>query len=124
MALRFLAVDLPPLLRDLTAKALLRRAHEGVFVDLPASGGDVEALAFAAQADAVVTPLVAGRWPAYCANFASGGRPPLFGVDCDDGSGRVSEMRTVETSRIDIELDGLTIEEFIDRAASLAEGTS
>jgi hypothetical protein len=124
MALRFLAVDLPPLLRELTAKALLRNTHEAVFVDLPASGGDIEALALAAKADAIVTPLVAGRWPAYCAEFARNGGPPLFGLDCDDGSGRVSEMRTVETSRTDVDLGGLTIDDFIDRAASVAEKTS
>ena len=44
MALRLLAIDLPPLVRDLVVTALDRRDGEGVFVDLPATGGDVKAL--------------------------------------------------------------------------------
>jgi hypothetical protein len=123
MSLRLLAVDLPPLIRELTAMALLRNAHEGVFVELPASGADVEALAHAAKADAVLAPLVAGDWPPYCATFARGGLP-LYGLGCDDGRGRISEMRTVERRRTDIGLDGLTIDEIIEWAASAADGKS
>ena len=44
MPVRFLAIDLPPFVRDLFAMALVRRGAgpggpaEAVFVDLPASG--------------------------------------------------------------------------------------
>jgi hypothetical protein len=124
MALRLLAVDMPPLIRELIAKALVRNAHEGVFVDLPASGGDVEALAYAMKADAVVAPLVAGGWPAYFAKCARGAGPLIVGLGCDDGRGRISEMRTVQTRRTDMGLDGLTIDAVIERAASVADGTS
>jgi hypothetical protein len=120
MALRLLAVNLPPLIRDLTAKALVRHAHEAIFVDLPASGAAVEAIAVAARADAVVTPLVAGAWPEYFGGFSRSAAPPLFGLGFDDDRGRISEIRTVETRRTDIAVDGLTIDEFIARAAAVA----
>lgn len=111
---------MPPLIRGLIAQALLRGAHEGVFVDLPASGGDVGAIAQAARADAVVTPLSAGAWPSYCAELAPGASPPLFGLDCDDGRGRIRELRRVETRCEDLGVDGLTIDELIAKAARAA----
>jgi hypothetical protein len=117
MTLRLLAVDMPPLIRELIARALLRDAHEGVFVDLPASGGDIGALARAARANAVVGAPLAGAWPSYCADLARGVGPPLFGLDCDDGRGRISELRRVETRCEDLGVDGLTIDELIAKAA-------
>jgi len=125
MALRLLAIDLPPLVRDLMSKALLRRNAEGVFVDLPASGGDVQALAVAAQADAVVAPLGEHGWPAYCAHIAErGSSMPLLGLNCDEGGGRISELRVVETRRTDLRVNGLTIDEFVAAADSAASGAS
>jgi hypothetical protein len=123
MALRLLVIDLPPLLRDLVAKALLRRDGEGVFVDLPASGGDVQALAVAARADAVVAALDDGGWPVHCARIVSRGSGlPVFGVAIRDGSGRISELRTVETRRTDLAVDELTIDEFIESAGRAVAG--
>jgi hypothetical protein len=125
MALRLLAIDLPPLVRDLVAKALLRRDAEAVFLDLPATGGDVEALAIAARADAVVALLDKHGWPPYCArmvNESSG--MPLFGLDCDTSGGRISELRSVETRRTDIAVDGLTIDDFVAAAGRAATGGS
>jgi len=125
MALRLLAIDLPPLVRDLVAKALLRRQAEGVFVDLPVSGGDVQALALAARADAVVTPLVEHRWPAHCTPLVGHDRGmALFGLDCDEGRSRISELRAVETHRTEFGADGLTIDEFVETADRAAGGGS
>ena len=125
MALRLLAIDLPPLVRDLVAKALLRREAEGVFVDLPVSGADVQALAVAAQADAVVAPLGKHGWPLYCAEMVGHSRGlTLFGLDCDEGRGRISELRAVETRRTDVGVDGLTIDEFVEAADRAACGGS
>lgn len=124
MALRLLAVDLPPLIRQLVAKALARSSHEGIFVDVPAGGVDIEALAFATDADAVVAALVGGSWPDYCVNSARRDAPPLFGLDCDDGDWRVREIRTVETLRSDIGLDAVTIDEFLRHALSPGDRAS
>jgi hypothetical protein len=125
MALRLLAIDLPPLIRDLVAKALLRRDAEGVFVDLPVTGGDVHALAVAAQADAVVAPLGEHGWPPYCAKIVGHSSGMLlFGLDCDEGRGRISELRAVETRRTDLGVDGLTIDELVEAADRAACGGS
>lgn len=117
MSLRLLAIDLPPLVRDLVVKALNVGDGEGVFVDLPVSGGDVQALAVAAQANAIVTVLEDRAWPSYCAGIArTGNGLPVFGLAIDHNGGRVSELRTLETRRTDRGLDGLTIEDFVETA--------
>jgi hypothetical protein len=116
MALRLLAIDLPPLVRDLVADALQVRDGEGVFVDLPASGGDVQALAVAARANAVVTVLEERDWPPFCAEMAkTGNGVPVFGLAIDHDGGRFSELRTLETRRTDRGLD-LTIADFVETA--------
>jgi len=123
MALRLLAVDLPPLVRDLVVRALDRRGGEGVFVDLPTSGGDVQALALAARANAVVTMLETGGWPEPCADLARTGYGlPVFGLAIDSEGGRVSELRTFETRRTDRAIDPLTIEAFVDSADVAIKG--
>lgn len=125
MTLRLLAIDLPPLVRDLLAKALLRRDAEGVFVDLPVSGGDIRALAFAAGADAVVAPLCDRSWPPYCADVvATGSGMPLFGLDCERGRCRIRELRALETCRTELVADGVTIDELVDAARRAACGGS
>jgi hypothetical protein len=117
MVLRVLAIDLPPLVRDLLAKSLELRDGEGVFVDLPTSGGDVQALAVAARANAVVTVLDERDWPAHCAGIArTGNGLPVFGLAIDRNGGRVSELRTLETRRTDRSVDPLTIEDFVESA--------
>ncbi|MDQ4024191.1 MAG: hypothetical protein M3217_01700 [Actinomycetota bacterium] len=124
MALRLLAIDLPPLVRDLMAKALLRSDAEGVFVDLPVSGGDVEALAFAARADAVVTPLEDDAWPLYCGRIVRrGGGLPVVGLNWNEGSARLNGLRTFESRRTDQSLVEITIDDVVDvagRAARIA----
>jgi len=123
MVLRLLAIDLPPLVRDLVADALRLRDGEGVFVDLPASGGDVQALAVAAGANAVVTVLEERAWPAHCAGMArTGNGVPVFGLAIDHNGGRVSELRTLETRRTDHGIDALTIEDFVDTASRAVTG--
>jgi hypothetical protein len=125
MTLRLLAVDLPPLVRDLLATALLRRDAEGVFVDLPHSGGDIQALAVAARADAVVAPLCDRAWPPYCADLVGrGSGMPLFGLDCDEGRSRIRELRALETRRTELVADGLTIDELVDAARRATCGGS
>ena len=117
MGLRLLAIDLPPLVRDLVVNALKRGDGEGVFVDLPVSGGDVQALAVAAQANAVVTVLEDRDWPASCAGMASTGTGlPVFGLAIDHNGARVSELRTLETRRTDRGIEPLTIEDFVETA--------
>ena len=123
MALRLLAVDLPPLVRDLVVRALDRRGGEGVFVDLPGSGADVQALALAARANAVVTMLEAEGWPDSCAGLARTGHGlPVFGLAIDSEGARVSELRTLETRRTDRALDPLTIEAFVASADLAIKG--
>ena len=123
MALRLLAIDLPPLVRDLVEKSLELRAGEGVFVDLPSSGGDVQALAVAARANAVVTVLQEHAWPAHCAGMARTGHGlPVFGLAVDRSGARVSELRALETRRTDRGVDALTIEEFVETASRAVTG--
>jgi hypothetical protein len=123
MALRLLAVDLPPLVRDLVAKSLHLSDAEGVFVDLPTSGGDVQALATAARANAVVTVLERSEWPAHCADIArTGNGLPVFGLAIDRDGARVSELRTLETRRTDSAVDALSIDEFVATASRTVAG--
>lgn len=124
MALRLLALDLPPLVRDLVARALLRRDAEGVFIDLPGSGGNVQTLALAAQADAVITPLDADGWPPYCARLVAGGGLPLVGLNWNEGSGRISELRAVESRRTGHALAGLTADDVVEAAVRAACASS
>ena len=122
MALRLLGIDLPPLyVATSWPRRSTRRDAEGVFVDLPPTGGDIQALAFAAHADAVIAPLESRRWPAYCAQMVGPGNGmPLLGLDCDAGCGRISELRAVETCRTDCGVEGLTIDDFVDAAGRAA----
>jgi hypothetical protein len=123
MVLRVLAIDLPPLVRDLLAKSLELRDGEGVFIDLPTSGGDVHALAVAARANAVVTVLEERDWPAHCAEIArTGNGLPVFGLAIDRNGARVSELRTLETRRTDRGVDPLTIEDFVETASRAVSG--
>jgi hypothetical protein len=128
MPVRFLAVDLPPLIRDLFAMALLRRgrgrdgAPEAVYVDLPASGGDLRALAAAIHADVVVLPLSDGAWPGYCASLASRHSGlPLLGLGIEDGRGRISEVHKVEIRREDHGAADFTVDELVEHATRAAE---
>lgn len=124
MPLRLLAIDLPPLARDLVARALDRRDQrdEAIFIELPRTGANVEAIAVAAEADAVLTSLDGGDWPDHCsAPNGRRARLPLFGLAWDAGRVRFSEMRTIESSRIDGATDGVSIDELVDRAAQAAE---
>jgi hypothetical protein len=122
MVLRVLAIDLPPLVRDLLVKSLELRDGEGVFVDLPA-GGDVQALAVAAGANAIVTVLDERDWPAHCAEMArTGNGLPVFGLAIDRNGARVSELRTLETRRTDRGVAPLTIEDFVETASRAVSG--
>ena len=123
MALRLLAIDLPPLVRDLLARSLAQRGGEGIFVDLPSSGADVQALALAARANVVVTVLDDHGWPSSCADLARTGQGlPVFGLALDRDGARVSELRALETRRTDRALDPLTIEAFVASASRAIEG--
>ena len=123
MPTRLLAIDLPPLLRDLLRGALVRhnvaqgRTDEAIFVDLGDGGGDVEALAAVTHADVVITPLQAGAWPASCAPMIErrdGLR--LYGIGTQDGDAQLTQMRAVELREEELRLGRLTMDELLDRA--------
>ena len=123
MDLRLLAIDFPPLLRDLLVTTLRRRnsasgrADQAVFVELPEDGADVAALVAATRADVVITPLNDGQWPEHCSRMV--GRrvhTPVFGLGCEQGDGRITEVRAIELRRSDADLQSLTLDEFVDRA--------
>jgi len=118
MPFRLLAIDLPPLVCDLVRNALTRNDGEGVFVDLPAGGTDLNALAVAARADAILAALDPTGWPPDCRPIVARGGLPLYGLDCDTGRGRIRQLRTVQTCRTDLALDDLTIDELIHDATA------
>lgn len=119
MPLRLLAVDLPPLLRDLVDRAVKRRGtqDETIFLDLPAGRGDLEAIAVAADADVVLAPLATSGWPAYCQRVVDRRRPLLMlGLGTEDGSTRVTELRAYELRESGSDVADLSVDEIVDRA--------